>query len=189
MISRHSLPAARKLVLERFAWVDGHADVWAVFRDAEALRQVVNALAEPFADGEVTAVCGIESRGFLLGAAVAVELGVGFVAIRKAGGLLPGAKAVTAAAPDYRGVVNTLRVQRSSLSAGDRLVLVDDWIETGSQLRATRDLLCGCNAELVAYSVIVDDLTDELRAELGRGHAIVRSTELPDEPAADDAAD
>lgn len=177
-------PGARELVLERFAWVGGHADVWAVFRDGEALRQVVTALAEPLAGDGLTAVCGIESRGFLLGAAVAVELGVGFVAVRKAGGLLPGAKAVTSAMPDYRGTVNTLRVQRSSAGHGDRLVLVDDWIETGSQLRATRDLLDGCGAELVAYSVIVDDLPGELRTELGRGHAIVRSGELPDDPAA-----
>lgn len=184
MIATATTHRARELVLERFAWVDGHADVWAVFRDAGALRQVVTALAEPFVDDEVTAVCGIESRGFLLGAAVAVQLGVGFVAIRQAGGLLPGAKEIGVAQPDHQGVRNTLRVQRSSVSAGDRLVLVDDWIETGSQLRATRDLLDGCAAELVAYSVIVDDLAGELRTELGRGHAIIRSGELPDDPVA-----
>jgi adenine phosphoribosyltransferase len=70
---------ARDVVLGRFAWIGGHADVWAVFRDAEALRTVVAALAEPFRAEGITAVCGIESRGFLLGGAVAVELGVGFV--------------------------------------------------------------------------------------------------------------
>ena len=91
---------ARELVLDRFAWIDGHADVWAVFRDAAALRAVVAALAEPFRAEGVTAVCGIESRGFLLGGAVAVELGVGFVPVRKAGGLFPGAKVTRTTAPD-----------------------------------------------------------------------------------------
>ena len=78
---------ARDLVLEHFTWLGGHADVWAVFRDGEALEAVVKALAEPFRDAGITAVCGVESRGFLLGAAVAVELGAGIVPVRKGEGL------------------------------------------------------------------------------------------------------
>ena len=68
-------------MLSQFRWIDGHADVWAVFRDPSALSQVVAALAEPYRDGDVTTVVGIESRGFLLGGAVAVALGVGFAAV------------------------------------------------------------------------------------------------------------
>lgn len=172
---------ARRAVLDRFTWVDGHADVWAIFRDAEALRTVVAALAEPLAGQHLTAVCGIESRGFLLGAAAAIHLGVGFVPIRKAGGLFPGAKAVRTTAPDYRGITHTLRLQRSSITPGDRVALIDDWIETGSQLRAVHDLLADCGATLAGYSVIIDDLTDTRRASLVQGHAILRSTELPPE--------
>ena len=168
---------SRELVLDRFAWIDGHADVWAIFRDAEALRVVVGALVEPFRGEGITAVCGIESRGFLLGGAAAVELGVGFVPIRKAGGLFPGAKVTRATAPDYRGVVNTLRLQRSALAPGDRVVLVDDWIQTGSQVRAVHALIAECGAELVGCSVIVDELTG--RSGIGPVHAIVRATELP----------
>ncbi len=166
-------------VLDRFAWVDGHADVWAIFRSAAALRLVVAALTEPFRRDGVTAVCGIESRGFLLGGAAAVALGVGFVPIRKAGGLFPGAMVTRTSAADYRGVANPLRLQRSSVAAGDRLLLVDDWIETGSQFGCARELVVDCGAELLGYSVIVDDLTDEARAGLGRGYALVRSAELP----------
>ena len=169
---------ARRLVLDRFAWVDGHADVWAIFRDAQALRLVVAAMTEPFLGDGVTAVCGIESRGFLLGGAAAVQLGVGFVAIRKAAGLFPGDKAARTAAADYRGVANTLRLQRASLGPGGRLILVDDWIETGSQFACARQLVADCGAELIGYSVIVDDLADGDRAALGRGHALVRSAEL-----------
>lgn len=77
--------SARSVVLDRFAWVDGHADVWAVFRDPDAFRIVLDGLVEPF-----TMVCGIEARGFLLGGAAAVRLNAGFAPIRKAGGLLPG---------------------------------------------------------------------------------------------------
>jgi len=81
---------ARAQVLGRFRWIDGHADVWHVFRDPIAFRTVVQALADPYRAAGVTAVAGVESRGFLLGGAVAMELGVGFVAIRKAGALFPG---------------------------------------------------------------------------------------------------
>ncbi|WP_177154118.1 hypothetical protein [Streptomyces sp. 2131.1] len=91
---------ARGLILDRFRWMGGHADVWQVFRAPEALAAVVRGLAEPFREDGVTAVCGVESLGFLLGAASAVELGVGFVAVRKGEGICPGKKATRCSDPD-----------------------------------------------------------------------------------------
>jgi adenine phosphoribosyltransferase len=170
---------ARQIVLDRFAWVDGHADMWAIFGDAEAFRIVVAALAEPYAADGITAVCGIESRGFLLGGAVAVRLGVGFVPIRKEGGLFPGPKFSQSTGPDYRGRTHVLRLQRSALRPGDRLVLVDDWIETGSQVMAARDLIADAGAHLAGCSIIVDQMTDQVRRDIGRVDAIVRADELP----------
>lgn len=90
---------ARTVALERFRWTGGHSDVWPIFRDPGALAAVVRGLAGPFRDDGVTAVRGVESRGFLLGAAVAVELGVGFVAVRKGEGIFPGARSPGAATP------------------------------------------------------------------------------------------
>lgn len=152
---------ARDLTLRHFRWIDGHADVWAVFRDAEALAAVVADLVAPFRGEGVTAVCGIESRGFLLGGAAAVELGVGFVPVRKGEGLFPGAKAVRRTSPDYRNLRHTLRLQRSSLGPGDRVVLVDDWIETGSQAAAVRSMVEECGATWVGCGVMVDQLGGE----------------------------
>ncbi|MDX3696507.1 phosphoribosyltransferase family protein [Streptomyces europaeiscabiei] len=150
---------ARDLTLEHFRWIGGHADVWAIFRDAKALAAVVAALVEPFRDEQITAVCGIESRGFLLGGAAAVELGVGFVPIRKGEGLFPGDKVVRQSSADYRRLRHTLRLQRSSLGPGDRVLLVDDWIETGSQAAAVRSMVEECGSTWVGCSVIVDQLT------------------------------
>lgn len=76
--------AAARIVLERFRWVGGHADVWRLFEDAEVFQAVVCGLVDPWRRREITKVCGIESRGFLLGGAVALSLGAGFVAVRKA---------------------------------------------------------------------------------------------------------
>lgn len=167
---------ARDLLLRRFAWIDGHADIWPIFRDPTAFEAVISALVEPF-HGQVTAVCGIESRGFLLGGAAALRLGVGFIPVRKATGVFPGEKIVRDAAPDYRGTRHTLRIQRTSLNPGDRVLLVDDWIETGSQALAVRELLAAGGAHLVACAVIVDQMG--AHATLDTVHALVSSDELP----------
>jgi len=170
---------ARDVVLERFAWVDGHADIWPIFRDGAAFRTIIEALAQPYAAEGITAVCGIESRGFLLGGAVAVRLGTGFVPIRKAAGIFPGPKIRRTAAPDYLGNSHELRMQLSALGPADRVLLVDDWIETGSQASAARQMVIARSAHLVGCSVIVDQMTDQVRADIGRVHAIVTAGDLP----------
>ncbi|MCP3801062.1 phosphoribosyltransferase [Allokutzneria sp. A3M-2-11 16] len=171
---------ARDLLLERFRWIDGHADMWPVFRDGDAFKAVVQALVEPFRGVGVTAVCGIESRGFLLGGAAAMELGVGFVAVRKAAGLFPGEKLVRETEPDYRGLRHALRLQRASLSPTDRVLLVDDWIETGSQALAVRELVENAGAKLAGCAVVVDQMASESKTMLGVFHALVTADELPD---------
>lgn len=170
---------ARDLLVERFRWVGGHADLWPVFRDGAAFKVVVRALVAPLRDAGITAVCGIESRGFLLGGAAAVELGVGFVAVRKAGGMFPGEKLVRETEPDYRGFRHSLRIQRASLGPADRVLLVDDWIETGSQALAVRELVEAAGAELTGCAVVVDQLRAESREALGNVHSLVTSGELP----------
>jgi adenine phosphoribosyltransferase len=157
----------------RIEYVDGHADVWRLFDDPARLRELAEALVEPFR-GEVTKVAGIESRGFILGTAAALELRVGFVPVRKADGLFPGAKAEAEAGIDYRGNRHTLRVQRASLAEGDRVLLVDDWIETGSQAAAAKQLVEACGAQLAGIATVVTELRPEAARDLGRLHALVR---------------
>ncbi|MFJ2899771.1 phosphoribosyltransferase family protein [Streptomyces sp. NPDC087218] len=169
---------ARGPVLERFRWIGGHADVWQIFRDPKALAAVVRELAGPFREDGVTAVCGIESRGFLLGAAVAVELGVGFVAVRKGEGIFPGKKVTSRSDPDYRGTRQELRLQQTAVGPEDRVLLVDDWIETGSQASAVRSMVEECGGRWVGCSVIVDQTAPARRAALGV-RSIVTATELP----------
>ncbi|MFJ9010787.1 phosphoribosyltransferase family protein [Streptomyces canus] len=169
---------ARGVTLERFRWIGGHADIWQIFRDPGALAAVVGALAGPFRDDGVTAVCGIESRGFLLGAAVAVELGVGFVAVRKGEGIFPGEKLTRRSDPDYRGNRQELRLQRAAVGPGDRVLLVDDWIETGSQASAVRSMVEQCGGHWAGCTVIVDQTTPARRADLGV-RSIVTAAELP----------
>jgi adenine phosphoribosyltransferase len=170
--------AAHALILERFRWVEGHADIWRVFADPAALAAVVTELAAPWQDAGVTHVVGIESRGFLLGGAVAVSLGAGFVAIRKDGtGLLPGPKVSTTAAEDYRGNQHVLRMQ-AVLTGRDRVLLVDDWAERGSQALAARELVARCGASFLGCSLMVDMLPASVRPRLGTVTAVVQAAEL-----------
>lgn len=167
-------------LLSHFAWVGGHADVWRWFDDAEMLRAIAAELVEPFR-AEVTKVAGIESRGFILGTACALDLGVGFVPIRKGEGVFPGPKAVVETWADYRETQQTLRLQRAALKASDRVLLVDDWIETGSQAAGARALVEDCGAVFLGVAAIVDQLPPQRREELVRVHTLVPKSLLGDD--------
>lgn len=169
--------AARTAVLRHFHWEGGHADVWRVFADAEGLRSVVEGLVAPWTTSGVTRVVGIESRGFLLGGACAVALDVGFVAIRKEDGLLPGPKVTSWSDEDYRRQRHHLRMQRV-VGPSDRVLLVDDWAERGSQARAAAQLVGACGATFLGVSIIVDQLGSDIRASLGRVTSVVAAGEL-----------
>ena len=145
-------------VAARFHWVEGHADIWSLFADASLFEGITSALAGPFRGANITKVAGMEARGFILGGAVARELETGFVAIRKDTGPFPGPKLTRVTASDYRGNSSLLRLQRESISPTDRVLLVDDWIETGSQAAAARALVEEAGAEFVGVSMIVDQL-------------------------------
>ena len=166
------------LLRERIA-IDaaGLGNMWPVFYDGDLFARVIDAMAAPF-DGLVDKIAGIEARGFLLGAAVAARLRVGFVAIRKADGLYPGETLDAFTAEDYRGRRHTFRLQRAALSAGERIGLVDDWFETGSQGLIARTLLEQAGASYAGSSIIVDQLTPQLREALAPCHALVAASEL-----------
>ena len=146
------------------------------------LRAIAAALVDPFR-GRATKVAGIESRGLILGTACALELDVGVVPIRKAAGLFPGPKAVIETSADYRGGRQTLRIQRAALAAGDQVLLVDDWIETGSQAAGARALIEQCGATFLGVAAIVDQLPARRRDSLVRVHALLAAAGLGEPPA------
>jgi len=168
----------RERVRAAFRWVDGHADMWRLFGDSDLLTAVVEHLAGVAASTDATKVAGLESRGFILGGAVAVRAGIGFVAVRKETGLFPGPKVIERAAADYRGIEHLLRLQQQSLSERDHVLLVDDWAELGSQALATRRLIEQTGATWAGVALIVDQLEPSRRAELEPVTHIVTADEL-----------
>jgi adenine phosphoribosyltransferase len=157
---------------------DGRSDIWRAFADRELFARTVAALAVPFRGERYTKIAGVEARGFVLGGAMAAHTGAGFVAVRKQDGWLPGDVAERETEPDWQGNRHALRLQRGALSPEDRVVLVDDWFETGSQALASRQLIEETGATLVGMSIVVDDLSEDVRGRLGRLHALLRADAL-----------
>jgi len=156
-------PALESRLREAIRSIGGHMDVWAVFEDAELLAAVVDALAGDLARLGPTKVVAVESRGFLLGGAVAARLGVGFVAVRKPGALFPGEKATVMTGPDYQGNRTELRMLVRSIGEGDRVAMVDDWIEVGAQALAVRELVEERGAEFLGLATMVDEASEAVR--------------------------
>jgi adenine phosphoribosyltransferase len=89
-----------------------------LFADGGFLARTATALADPFRVGGVTKVAGIEARGFALATAVALDLGAGFVPVRKAGAIHPGPKAEALFGPDRRGRETPMQIQCGAMYAG-----------------------------------------------------------------------
>lgn len=128
-------------------------DITPLLADADAFGACVDALAAPWRGARLDAVCAIEARGFIFGAAVARELGVGFVPLRKAGKLPAAVRAV-----DFALEYGTARleVHADALAPGARALIVDDVLATGGTLAAAHALLQGLGANLVGAGVVIE---------------------------------
>ena len=165
-------------LVARVQLVGGHADVLGALVDARMLQRAGEALAAPFAAAGITKVAGIEARGFIFATAVALRLHAGFVAVRKPGGIHPGPKATVVTAPSWRGRAVTLQVQRAAIVPRDRVLVVDDWAETGAQAVAAKQLIEECGGAYAGLSLLVDQLSDDVRASLAPVAAVVDAAEL-----------
>jgi adenine phosphoribosyltransferase len=130
-------------------------DITPLLADHDAFYRTVDALAAPWRDvsPRVDKVAGIEARGFILAAPVALALGVGFVPVRK-GGKLPSATYSRAYTLEY--AEETLEVHRDGFAQGDRVVVIDDVLATGGTLDATVQLVRAAGAEVVGASVLIE---------------------------------
>ncbi|SFJ96318.1 adenine phosphoribosyltransferase [Cellulomonas sp. KH9] len=127
-------------------------DIMPLLADAAAFAEVVGALAGD-APGPVDLVAGMEARGFLLAAPVAVALGAGVVPVRKVG-KLPGPVASQSYALEYGTAA--VEVQPFTIPDGARVLVVDDVLATGGTAAATVELLESCGATVVGLSFLVE---------------------------------
>jgi adenine phosphoribosyltransferase len=170
--------AFRDELVARLEYFDGHSDTLGLFADGAFLARAAEALAHPFRGAPVQKVAGIEARGFVLAAAVALELGAGFVAVRKPGAIHPGSKARLRAPRDWRGLETELRLQRHVIAPGDAILVVDDWAETGSKAVTARRLVEECGGRYAGLSLLVDQLEPQTREALAPVAAVAFAHEL-----------
>ena len=128
-------------------------DITTLLSDAVAFREAIESLSSPNRDRGVSAVVGIESRGFILGGAVAHQLGTGFVPIRKKG-KLPFETLRVEYTLEYGNDV--MEIHRDALRQGEKVLLVDDLIATGGSALAAISLLHSLGAEIVAACFVID---------------------------------
>lgn len=127
-------------------------DITPVLGDRALYREVVETMAEPFRAERVTHVVGIEARGFILGGAVAVILGAGFVPVRKPG-KLPWERVREEYVLEYG--TDALEAHRDGLGQGHRALIVDDVLATGGTACATGKLVEGLGADVVGWSFLL----------------------------------
>jgi adenine phosphoribosyltransferase len=128
-------------------------DITTVLRDPIAWRATVDQLCDAVDAWDFDVVVGIESRGFILGSALAYQLGVGFVPVRKPG-KLPAAVHTIDYALEYG--LDSLEIHQDALAPGSRVLVVDDLLATGGTATATARLVEACGAMLAGAAFLVE---------------------------------
>ncbi|MEU2927562.1 adenine phosphoribosyltransferase [Streptomyces sp. NPDC007251] len=128
-------------------------DITPLLADPAAFTVLTDALAEIAANTGATKVVGLEARGFILGAPVAVRAGLGFIPVRKAG-KLPGATLRQAYDLEYGSA--EIEVHAEDLASGDRVLIVDDVLATGGTAEAAIHLIQRAGAEVCGLAVLME---------------------------------
>ena len=128
-------------------------DITPLLLDPRRFRRAVELMAAPFGGSEVKRVVSIESRGFLLGAPIALTLEAGLVPIRKPG-KLPAARGRVEYALEYG--TDALEMHRDAVSQGDRVLIVDDVLATGGTAEAAAKLVRAQGARVVGFTFLIE---------------------------------
>jgi len=139
-------------------------DITTLLQHPAGFRRAVDELVQPFAGVGINKVAGIEARGFILGGAVAHQLSVGFVAVRKKG-KLPWQTISVEYELEYGS--DEVEIHIDSLEPGDRVLIVDDLLATGGTATAASQLVRDAGGEVVGASFVIElpDLGGRARLE------------------------
>ena len=132
-------------------------DVTTLFKNAECMQEMLDSLYELYKDKGITKVVGIESRGFILGGALAARLGAGFVMARKPG-KLPAETIEETYAKEYG--TDCIQIHKDAIDENDVILLHDDLLATGGTMAAAYRLVqkCGAKKSLINFVIELDGL-------------------------------
>jgi adenine phosphoribosyltransferase len=128
-------------------------DVTTLLRDAAGLKLAIESLTQPFEARPIDLVVGIESRGFILGAAVAARLNAGFVPVRKLGKL---PAETVKASYDLEYGTDSLEMHRDAIERGQRILIVDDLLATGGTAAATVRLVEELGGQVQGLAFLIE---------------------------------
>ncbi len=128
-------------------------DITTLLEDHKILKYIVDAMAQPFKDEKIDKIVAIDARGFLLGAAIAYNIGCGVSLVRKEG-KLPYKTIKESYEKEYG--LDTLTMHEDTIKKGERVLVVDDLLATGGTLEATVKMIERLGGEIAGISYIVD---------------------------------
>lgn len=128
-------------------------DITPLVKEPAMLRLAVNQLIFPYLGSPITAVAGMEARGFIFGTLAAWQLGVGFVPLRKPGKLPYDVQSLSY---DLEYGSASLEIHNDAVKEGDRVLLVDDLLATGGTAAASCELIEKLGAEVVACAFVIE---------------------------------
>jgi adenine phosphoribosyltransferase len=128
-------------------------DVTTLLQDMDGFKMAVDAMADPHAAARVDLVVGIESRGFIFGAALADRLGAGFAPVRKPG-KLPSTTRRATYELEYGS--DSLEIHEDAIEDGQRVLIVDDLLATGGTASATVGLVRALGAEVIGVQFLIE---------------------------------
>ena len=152
-------------------------DVTSLMEDPKAYQATIQLLVEKYKQGGFTKIVGTEARGFLFGAPLALELGVGFVPVRKPGKL---PRPTIAQTYDLEYGTDTLEIHTDAIVEGDKVLVVDDLLATGGTIEATVKLIrqLGGDVQHAAFVINLPEIGGEMRLE-GLGLNVYSICEFP----------
>ena len=128
-------------------------DITTLLSDPEAFNNVIERFVEHYQDEEIDLVAGVEARGFIIGAPLALRLGKGFIPIRKAG-KLPGP--THGVAYDLEYGKDRVEVHQDAISAGSKILIVDDLLATGGTIEGSSRLIVQARGVIVGYAFVIE---------------------------------
>lgn len=133
----------------------GRYDITPLFGDPVVFSNLINDLEKPFNMFTIDKIIGIDALGFVLGSVLAFKHNIGFVPIRK-GGKLPGINntVLQESVKDYSNTSKVFEMNKNSLEEGDNVLIVDDWVETGAQIKAAITLIKEQSARVKGITTI-----------------------------------
>jgi len=143
---------------------NGASDITPLFKDGPALFNLVSDLNNLFKDLNFDKIACVEGKGFILGSPIAYLRKVGLVQIRSAGKLKN--DTFSKSFVDYSKNERILEIHKDAIDKGEKVLIIDDYVETGETIKAAISLIEKCGGEVVGIGSFFDDSSNELKKEL-----------------------